>query len=72
MAAKSGLRLRVARAMQQDVGKGICRIGRAHIEALGLGQANIVEIKGQRSTAAIVVPSLDSLDQFDQRAFEMA
>ncbi len=49
------LRLKVAGAPQQDVGKGIVRIGKAHIRSLGLERGDVVEIKGKRVTAAIAV-----------------
>jgi transitional endoplasmic reticulum ATPase len=57
MAEKTPLRLKVAEAPQQDVGKGIVRLGQAQARALGLAQGDVVEITGKRSTAAIAVPA---------------
>ena len=57
MAEKEPLRLKVAGAQQQDVGKGIVRIGDAQMRELGLAQGDVVEIKGKGITAAIAVPA---------------
>jgi transitional endoplasmic reticulum ATPase len=57
MADKEPLRLKVAGAQQQDVGKGIVRIGEAQMRELGLAQGDVVEIKGKGITAAIAVPA---------------
>jgi transitional endoplasmic reticulum ATPase len=57
MAEKEPVRLKVAGAQQQDVGKGIVRIGQAQIRALGLEQGDVVEIRGKAVTAAIPVPA---------------
>jgi len=56
MAAKDTLRLKVASAQQQDVGKGIVRIGPKQIKGLGIQRGDVIEIKGKRLTAAIAVP----------------
>ena len=50
------LQLKVAQAVQQDVGKGLIRIGTKHGQALHLGQGDLVELQGARLTAAIPVP----------------
>src|SRR5437660_934886 len=50
------LQLKVAQAVQQDVGKGLIRIGTKHGQALHLGQGDLVELQGARPTAAIPVP----------------
>ncbi|TLY28686.1 MAG: AAA family ATPase [Nitrospirae bacterium] len=50
------LQLKVAQAVQQDVGKGLIRIGTKHSQALHLGQGDLVELQGARLTAAIPVP----------------
>jgi len=55
--AQKSLQLKVAEAGQQDVGKGFVRLDRSHIHALGLGRDDIVEIRGKRATAAVVVPA---------------
>jgi transitional endoplasmic reticulum ATPase len=57
MAAKETLRLKVAGAPQQDVGKGIIRMSPAQIRALGLDRGGVVDIKGKRSTAALAFPA---------------
>ncbi len=57
MSSRQALRLKVAEAQQQDVGKGIVRLGREQIGALGLERGDVVEIQGKRVTAAIAVPA---------------
>ena len=57
MASNGRMRLKVAGAQQQDVGKGIVRVGQAQIRALGLDRGDIVAIHGKGMTAAIVVPA---------------
>ncbi len=57
MAAKNSARLRVAGAQQQDVGKGIVRIGADQIRSLALERGDIIEVKGKGVTAAIPVPA---------------
>jgi transitional endoplasmic reticulum ATPase len=57
MAEKTTVRLKVAEAPQQDVGKGIVRLGQAQARQLGLAQGDVVEMTGKRSTAAIAVPA---------------
>src|SRR3989475_786352 len=50
------LQLKVAQAVQQDVGKGLIRIGTKHGQALHIGRGDLVELQGARPTAAIPVP----------------
>ena len=50
-----GIRLQVAGAKPQEVGKGVARLGRRAFEALGLREGAIVEIEGKRATAAIAL-----------------
>lgn len=57
MAGKGVLRIKVDSARQEDVGKGIVRIGSQQIKALGVERDDVVEIKGKRTTAAIAVLS---------------
>ncbi len=57
MTTRGALRLKVAGAQQQDVGKGIVRLGRGQIEALRLERGDVVDIQGKRGTAAIAVPA---------------
>jgi len=57
MAEDAGsLTLKVGEAGQQDVGKGIARLGRKQIHALAIARDDLVEIRGKRSTAAVVLP----------------
>ncbi len=48
--------MQVAGAKPQDVGTGTARISRKALEALGTREAEILEIVGKRSTAAIALP----------------
>jgi len=50
------IRLQVAGAKPQDVGKGTARLSRRAFEALGLTEGDIIEIDGKRVTAAMVLP----------------
>ncbi|MBM4241750.1 MAG: CDC48 family AAA ATPase [Euryarchaeota archaeon] len=54
MPENSEIELRVAEALQQDVGKGIVRIDRDLLQRLGLSPGDIVEIIGKRTTGTIV------------------
>ncbi len=47
--------LKVAGAVQQDVGRGIVRIDRKFQEKLSVTQGTVVEVEGEKKTAAIVV-----------------
>ncbi len=49
--------LKVAEAMHNDVGRGIVRIDENSMTMLGIVSGDIVEIVGEKSTAAIVWPS---------------
>ncbi len=51
------VKLKVASASQQDVGRGIVRIDKRYQEMIGTKRGDIVEIYGKRKTAAIVVDS---------------
>lgn len=53
---KEGLRLQVAGAKPQDVGRGVARVDRTVLESLGLREGDIIEIEGKRVTAAVAVP----------------
>lgn len=57
MATKATLRLKVAGLQQQDVGKGIVRLGSSQAHALGLERGDVVEIMGKRNTAAMAFPA---------------
>jgi len=52
---KKSITLKVAGAVQQDVGRGIVRIDKKFQNMMGITQGNVVEIIGEKSTAAIVV-----------------
>ncbi len=51
------LRLKVAEAYQQDVGRGIARLSRSHLHKLGVQPGEPVAIKGSRLTGAIAAPA---------------
>lgn len=51
---KSIIKLKVAEADQRDVGKGIVRIDERFREKLGLKPFDVVEIKGGKSTSALI------------------
>jgi len=51
------LELKVAEAMQIDYGKRVVRMDSEARKALGLTTGDVVEIKGKKVTAAIVLPS---------------
>jgi transitional endoplasmic reticulum ATPase len=50
------VRLQVAGAKPQDVGKGVARVARGALARLGLREGETVEIIGKRNTAALVLP----------------
>ncbi|MGZ7107632.1 MAG: CDC48 family AAA ATPase [Methanobacterium sp.] len=54
MPENSELELRVAEALQQDVGKGIIRMDKELISKINVTPGDIVEIIGKRTTGAIV------------------
>ncbi|QDG53609.1 CDC48 family AAA ATPase [Persicimonas caeni] len=56
MTEEDSLRLQVAGANERDVGKGTARINKNVIEELGIRQGDVIEIHGQRTTAAIALP----------------
>ncbi len=51
---KDEIKLRVAEALKRDVGRGIVRFDRKYQRELGVEPGDIVELIGERSTAAIV------------------
>ena len=53
---QKSVRLQVAGAKEQDVGKGTARLGDDSFRELGIRQGDVVEIVGQRTTAAIALP----------------
>lgn len=48
------IELRVAEALQQDVGKGIVRIDKELLNKIGISPGDVVDIIGKRTTGAIV------------------
>ncbi|MDK2983941.1 MAG: transitional endoplasmic reticulum ATPase [Thermococcaceae archaeon] len=48
------IKLRVAEALKRDVGRGIVRFDRKYQKQLGVEPGDIVELEGERKTAAIV------------------
>jgi transitional endoplasmic reticulum ATPase len=50
------IRLQVAGAKTQDVGKGVARLGQSTFQALGVREGDVIEIAGQRVTAALALP----------------
>lgn len=55
-AEPKGMQVQVANARPEDVGKGVARIGRRVLQALGIREGDPLEIIGQRHTAALAVP----------------
>jgi len=53
---RSSVRLQVASARPEDVGRGIARLDQGALQELGLREGDIIEIVGKRSTAAIALP----------------
>jgi len=51
---EKSLRLKVAESDQRDVGKGIVRIDEKYRNMIGVNIFDVVELKGERSTSAIV------------------
>lgn len=54
--AERPVRLQVASAKPQDVGRGVARVDHEALGQLGVREGEIIEIIGKRSTAAIAVP----------------
>jgi transitional endoplasmic reticulum ATPase len=54
--APSSVRLQVAGAQKQDVGKGVARLNRDAVKTLKLQQGEVIEIVGKKSTAALALP----------------
>jgi len=48
-------RLQVAGTKPEDVGKGVARLGRNSLDALGIKEGDVVQISGKRTTAAIAL-----------------
>src|SRR5690625_568424 len=53
---QKGVRLQVASARPEDVGRGIARLDQEVLRELGLREGDIIEIVGKRATAAIALP----------------
>ena len=52
----AGVKLQVASARPEDVGRGIARLDQTALQELGIREGEIIEIVGKRTTAAIAVP----------------
>jgi transitional endoplasmic reticulum ATPase len=52
---QKGAQVQIAKARPEDIGKGIARISRKVMQNLGMQQGDVLEIAGQRHTAAIAV-----------------
>ncbi len=57
MASKRELELKVAEALQNDVGRGIVRIDEYSMRVLEITSGDIIEIEGEKKTSAIIWPS---------------
>ncbi|MBI0534755.1 AAA family ATPase [Roseomonas sp. KE2513] len=55
-ADSKGTQVQVANARPEDVGKGVARVSRKVMQALGVQQGDALEIIGQRHTAALALP----------------
>ena len=55
MAETNGIELKVVEALQNDVGRSIVRIDSRAYKVLGVTSGDIVELKGKRVTAAVVL-----------------
>lgn len=53
---QEGVRLQVASARPEDVGRGIARLDQNALQELGVREGEIIEVVGKRSTAAIALP----------------
>ncbi len=56
MAVKK-ITLKVAEALQNDIGRGIVRLDSKSMKALGISSGDILELEGKRKTAAIAWPA---------------
>jgi len=57
---KKEVKLKVAEAYQQDVGKGVVRIDRDIMKKIGVREGEPVEIEGNKKTVAIALSSYPS------------
>ena len=53
---RKNVRLQVASAQRQDVGKGVARLPQNVLESLGVHHGGVIEIHGKRLTAALALP----------------
>jgi transitional endoplasmic reticulum ATPase len=58
---KSGLKLRVAEALNQDVGRALARMGPEDLERLQIAIGDIIEVEGKRSTVCKAMPAYKEL-----------
>ncbi len=60
-----GEKIQVANARPEDSGRGLARVPRALMQKLGIGEGDVIEISGKRSTVSIAVfpyPEDEGLD----------
>ena len=53
---EQGVRLQVAGAQKQDVGKGAARLSKSAYQQLGISPGDIIEVAGKSMTGAIAIP----------------
>ncbi|PSR01994.1 MAG: AAA family ATPase [Bacteroidetes bacterium QS_8_68_28] len=53
---KQEVRLQVAGAQKQDVGKGAARLSKSAYEKLGISPGDIIEVEGKTTTGAVAIP----------------
>mgnify|MGYP003582289035 FL=1 len=61
----TGRKLQVANARPEDAGRGLARLSRMSMNALGLNEGDVVEILGRRATPARAVLSYDEDEGLD-------
>ncbi|MDD1775803.1 MAG: CDC48 family AAA ATPase [Candidatus Methanomethylicus sp.] len=65
MPNKIKIKLKVAQARSRDAGRGMARINRKTMEALGLRPGDFIIVEGKRSTPAIAWPSYSEDEELD-------
>jgi transitional endoplasmic reticulum ATPase len=53
---EDSIQVQVAEANERDVGKGTARLSKEAFQQLGIGQGDIIQIDGDRTTVAIALP----------------
>jgi len=65
MTDSESIRLKIIEADQRDVGKGIVRISGRQMADLGVGDYDVVVVKGAKSTSALVVKAYPTDEDMD-------